>query len=147
MSHTFTKNHQHLVFSTAERRPLIDKSFQPKLWAYVAGICRNHGMFVNAIGGVEDHIHLLLELPPTMAVAKAVLTIKSNASKWANELGRRFAWQKGYAEFSVSASNIQAVARYINNQEAHHRKISYEDELIVLLRKHGIPFEMKFLLG
>ena len=143
MSHTFTKNHQHIVFSTAKRRKLIDKPFQPKLWAYIAGICRNHGIYVRAIGGIEDHVHLLIELPPTLAVAQAVLKVKSNSSKWVKGTGKKFAWQKGYAAFSVSASNILAVERYVNNQEAHHRKISYEDELIALLEKHEIPFDRK----
>jgi len=139
MSHTFTKNHQHIVFSTAKRRKLIDKPFQPKLWAYMAGICRNHGIYVRAIGGIEDHVHLLIELPPTLAVAQAVLKVKSNSSKWANETGEKFAWQKGYAAFSVSASNLLVVERYVNNQEAHHRKISYEDELIALLETSAAP--------
>jgi len=147
MSHTFTKNHQHIIFSTAERRKLIDKRFQPKLWAYIAGICHNHEIFVRAIGGVEDHIHMLLELPPTLAVAKTVLTIKSNSSKWVNELGRSFAWQKGYAAFSVSASNVAAVERYIRNQEQHHRKVTYENEFIGFLRKHGVPFDPKFVFA
>ena len=147
MSHTFTKNHQHIVFSTAERRKNIEKSFQPKLWAYMAGICRNHSIFVRAIGGMEDHVHLLVEIPPTMAVAKAVGTIKSNSSGWINESGRKFSWQKGYAAFSVSASNVRTVENYINNQEKHHKKISYEDELLALLRKHGIEFDPEFVFG
>jgi len=147
MSHTFTKNHQHIIFSTAERRKLIDKRFQPKLWAYIAGICHNHEIFVRVIGGVEDHIHMLLELPPTLAVAKTVLTIKSNSSKWVSELGRSFAWQKGYAAFSVSASNVAAVERYIRNQEQHHRKVTYENEFIGFLRKHRVPFDPKFVFA
>jgi putative transposase len=147
MSHTFTKNHQHIVFSTAERRRLIEKALQPKLWAYIGGICRNHEIFVRAIGGIEDHLHMLIELPPTIAVAKAVLTVKSNSSKWMHEMHRAFAWQKGYAAFSVSASNIQTVERYVNNQEAHHQKISYEDEIILLLKRHGVAFDPKFVFG
>jgi REP element-mobilizing transposase RayT len=147
MSHTFTKNHQHIVFSTAGRRKSIDKPFQPKLWAYMAGICRNHKIFVRAISGVEDHVHLLVEIPPTMAVAKAVSTLKSNSSKWIHETGRKFAWQKGYAAFSVSASNLRVVANYVNNQEAHHKKISYEDELLLLLKKHGIEFDPELVFG
>jgi len=143
MSHTFTKNHQHIVFSTAGRGKLIDKPFQPKLWAYIAGICRNHGIYVRAIGGIEDHVHLLIELPPTLAVAQAVLKVKSNSSKWVKETGKKFAWQKGYAAFSVSASKLLAVERYVNNQEAHHRRITYEDELIGLLEKHEIHFDRK----
>jgi putative transposase len=147
MSHTFTKNHQHIVFSTAERRRIIEKTFQPKLWAYLAGICRNHGIFVRAIGGVEDHVHLLIEIPPTLAVAKVVLTLKSNSSKWINETGRKFSWQKGYAAFSVSASNVRTVENYVNNQEVRHRKIGYENELLLLLKKHGIDFNPEFVFG
>ena len=124
MPHTFTKNHQHIVFSTAGRRKLIEKAFQPKLWAYVGGICRNHGIFVRAIGGVEDHMHMLVEIPPALAIAKAVLTVKSNSSKWVSEFWKSFAWQKGYSAFSVSASNVAAVERYVQEQEAHHKKIS-----------------------
>ena len=145
MSHTYTKNHQHIVFSTAERRKLIDKALQPRLWAYIAGLCRNHGMFVRTIGGVDDHVHMLIELPPILSVAEAVRTIKSNSSKWVKESGRRFAWQKGYAAFSVSASNTLTVERYIANQEKHHRKISYEDEFITFLEKHGIAYDPKFV--
>jgi REP element-mobilizing transposase RayT len=145
MSHTFTKNHQHIVFSTAKRIKTIDKALQPKLWAYIAGICRNHGMYVRAIGGIEDHVHMLIELPPTLAVAQAVSKVKSNSSKWVNETRKKFAWQKGYAAFSVSASKLLTVERYVNNQAAHHRKISYEDELIALLEKHGIDFDRKFV--
>ena len=102
-------------------------------------------MFVRAIGGIEDHIHMLIELPPTIAVAEAVRTIKSNSSKWVNELGRSFAWQKGYGAFSVSASNIAAVERYIRNQEQHHRKMTFEDEFIGFLKKHGIEFDLKYV--
>ncbi len=145
MSHTFTKNHQHIVFSTAKRIKTIDKALQPKLWAYIAGICRNHGMYVRAIGGIEDHVHMLIELPPTLAVAQAVSKVKSNSSKWVNETRKKFAWQKGYAAFSVSASKLLTVERYVNNQAAHHQKISYEDELIALLEKHGIDFDRKFV--
>lgn len=147
MSHTYTKNHQHVIFSTAGRHKLIDKSGQNKVWAYLAGICRNHGIFVRAIGGVEDHVHLLVELPPSIAIAKAVNLVKSNSSKWLNETRRGFAWQKDYAAFSVSASNVTAVARYIHNQEAHHRKMSFQDEIIALLKKHGVHFDPRYVLG
>src|SRR5262245_24231812 len=141
MSHTFSKNHQHIVFSTARRRKTIPKEIQRKVWAYMAGICRNHGVFVHAIGGMEDHAHLLIEIPLSLPIPKAVLLVKSNSSKWLNETGRRFAWQKGYAAFSVSASNLGSVEEYIRNQEAHHRKMTYEEELIALLKKHNIKFD------
>lgn len=147
MSHSFSKNHQHIVFSTAGRRKTIKKDIQPRVWAYMAGICRNHAMFVGAIGGIEDHVHLLIELPPSMDVAQAVRLIKSNSSKWLNETGKSFAWQKGYAAFSVSASNVGPVKTYIRCQERHHRKMSFEEELIALLTKHGIEFDPKDVLN
>jgi len=144
MSHTYTKNHFHIVFSTKGRRKLISKPTQPKLWAYMAGICKNTGIWAHAIGGIEDHIHALVELPPAMAVAKAVNLLKSNSSSFMSEQGK-FSWQEGYAAFSVSASNVPAVKRYVLNQAEHHRKISFEDEFLILLKKHGIEFDLKYV--
>ena len=86
--------------------------------AYLAGICRNEKIFVHEIGGMEDHVHMLIQLPPTIALADAVQEIKASSSKW---LGKRFAWQRGYGAFSVCRSTLDRVARYIRNQEAHHR--------------------------
>jgi REP element-mobilizing transposase RayT len=117
------------------------------MWAYVAGICKNHGIFVHAIGGMEDHIHLLIQIPPSLSVSKAVLAIKSNSSRWANDQGTKFAWQQGYAAFSVSSSHVPAVVKYIRNQESHHRKMSFDEEFVALLEKHGVEFDPKFVFG
>jgi REP element-mobilizing transposase RayT len=117
------------------------------MWAYGAGICKKQGIFVHAIGGMEDHIHLLIQVPPSLALAKAVNTFKSNSSRWANEEGCPFAWQQGYAAFGVSASIVPAVVRYIRNQEAHHRKMSFDAEFLALLKKHGVEFDPKFVFG
>src|SRR5216683_3059142 len=111
------------------------------------GHLQKHGIFVHAIGGVEDHAHFLIQLPPVMALAKAVATIKSNSSRWANEEGHKLAWQQGYGAFSVSASIVPAVVRYIQNQEAHHRKMSFDEEFVALLRKHGVEYDPKFVYG
>ncbi len=145
MSHSYTKNHQHIVFSTAGREKLIPKEIQPKVWAYLGAICRNHTMFVREIGGIEDHVHLLIELPPMMTTPKAVTLLKSNSSRWLNEIGRRFAWQKGYGAISVSASNLNAVAKYIANQEAHHRKMDYKEEFLKLLKAHDVDYDPRFV--
>jgi len=91
MSHTYVQNVIHVAFSTKHRSKSISKEFQPRLWAYVAGICKNHGIFVHAVGGTDDHIHLLIQIPAPLSVAKAVLAIKSNSSRWANEQGNKFA--------------------------------------------------------
>ncbi len=98
-----------------------------------------------AIGGIEDHVHLLVELPPTILVPKAVNLIKSNSSKWMHRQGLKFAWQEGFSSFSVSASNIPAVKKYAFNQAAHHRKMTFEEEFIALLKKHNVPFDPKYV--
>jgi REP element-mobilizing transposase RayT len=117
------------------------------MWAYAAGICKKLDIFVHALGGTQDHIHLLIQVPATLALAKAILTIKSNTSRWANETGQKFEWQQGYAAFSVSASIVPAVARYIQNQKAHHRRMSFDQEFMALLKKHGVEYDPKFALG
>ena len=114
MSHSYVQNQLHVVFSTKEREKLIAKPKQPKLWSYMAGIARNHDFPVIANGGMEDHVHLLILLPPILPLAKAINFLKANSSKWMSEHGTRFAWQQGYGVFAVSKSNIDVVGRYIN---------------------------------
>ena len=147
MPHTYAQNVIHIVFSTKYRSKSISKEFQPRMWAYVAGVCKNHGIFVHAVGGMDDHIHLLIQVPPALSLAKAVLAIKSNSSRWATEQRNKFAWQQGYAAFSVSSSRIPAVVRYIQNQESHHRRMTFEAEMVALLKKHGVEFDPNFVFG
>jgi REP element-mobilizing transposase RayT len=147
LSHGYVQNVVHVVFSTKERRAAIPGEFRARLWAYAAGVCKNEGIFVHAIGGVADHAHFLIQIPATMALAKAVATIKANSSRWAHEQGYKFSWQQGYAAFSVSASVVPTVARYIRNQEEHHRKMKFDVELVALLKKHGVEFDPKFVFG
>jgi len=147
MSHTYAQNVVHVVFSTKDRHKAIGKEFQPRLWAYVAGICKKIGIFVWAIGGTEDHVHLLVQIPATLPLAKAVLTTKSNSSRWAKEVGNKLEWQQGYAAFSVSSSIVPTVVRYIRNQEAHHKKMNFEEEFLALLKKHGVEYDAKYVFG
>ena len=102
------------MFSTKERQPAI--SDPPKLWAYIAGVARNLDYEVLAIGGTQNHIHLLVRLPSDVSVSQAVQKLKSNSSRWLRENGLWFGWQEGYGAFSVSASNVDAVRHYIQNQ-------------------------------
>ncbi len=100
------------------------------------------------IGGVEDHVHLLLSLPATMPVAKAMQLVKGGSSKWIHETfpdQRAFAWQEKYGAFSVSASQVNTVRRYIENQETHHRKLSFQDEFVALLEKHEVDYNAQYL--
>ena len=147
MSHSYSQDYQHIVFSTKERRKLIRKSMQSKLWSYMAGIGRNHGFLVLANGGMDDHVHLLIQVPARIATAKVISLIKANSSRWMNEHGMKFAWQEGYGAFSVSKSNLGAVKRYIANQERHHRKMTFEQEFIGFLKKLGIEFDPKHVFG
>jgi REP-associated tyrosine transposase len=147
VAHSFSRIHLHLVFSTKDRRNAIAKEWQPRLWAYLGGICRNHEIIPLAIGGTENHVHLLIQLPPTIAPAKAVALLKANSSKWMGEQGHAFSWQEGYGAFSVSSSNLDRVIRYIEDQDAHHRKTNFEDEFRALLRKHGVEYDQQHLLG
>ena len=109
--------------------------------AYIGGIIRDLGGIPIEVGGIEDHVHILAKLPATIAIADALREIKSNSSKWAGErpdLVKVFAWQNGYAAFTVSKSQSPSVRKYIRNQEQHHRKKSFKEELLALLEKHEI---------
>ena len=147
MAHSFSRNHIHLIFSTKDRRNTITKEWQPRFWAYLAGICANHEMIALAVGGTENHVHVLLHLPPKLALAKGVALLKANSSKWMGEQGKDFSWREGYGAFSVSSSNLDQVTRYIQNQEAHHRKSSFENEFRALLRRHGLEYDPKYIFG
>lgn len=147
MPHTYVQNTVHIVFSTKDRCKSIPPEFRSELWSYVAGICKNHKIAVHAIGGTDDHIHLLVQVPATVALAKTVLTIKSNSSRWAHDQGHKFAWQESYAAFSVSASLVPVVIRYIQNQRAHHKKMGFDAEFVALLKKHGVAFDPKYVFG
>jgi putative transposase len=145
MPQTFSQNTVHVVFSTKDRAPSIPSDFQPKLWAYLAGVCRSLGIIPHAVGGMENHVHLLMQIPVTIAVSKAVSSIKSNSSRWVNEERKNFSWQRGYGAFSVNHSTIPAVIRYIQNQKIHHRKMSFETEFVEFLKKHEIEFDAKYV--
>jgi REP element-mobilizing transposase RayT len=138
----------HCVFSTKERRPLIPPSLQQRLWPYLGGIAREHGITAIEIGGVHDHVHLLLSFPSTLAIAKGLQLIKGGSSKWVHDNfpeHRLFAWQVKYGAFAVSVSLLDKTIRYIRNQEAHHRKMSFQEEFLALLKKHRIRYDEKYL--
>ena len=126
---------------------MIKKDVQPRLWAYMAGICHNSDMVAQAVGGMDDHTHLLFHLPPTLALSKAVYLVKSNSSQWMKQFVNDFDWQEGYGAFSVSASNLDPVIKYIHNQGSYHKRISFRQEYLALLKKHGIDYDPRYVLG
>lgn len=149
MASTLICHYVHIVFSTKDRTEWIADSFAPRLYAYIGGIARNHDCELIAAGGVEDHIHLLATLHQSCALAELVRDIKANSSRWVHDELRvsDFAWQNGYACFSVSKSNVDAVVKYINTQREHHATRSFKDELIALLEKHGVEYRPEYVIG
>ena len=148
MPQSFACLHHHLIFSTRLREPTLDISRLPELFQYIGGILRGEKCALVAAGGVRDHIHLLASLSREISVAEVLRRIKSNSSRWIHETdpGRRgFAWQAGYGAFSVSQSNVEEVQRYLENQEEHHRKMTFQDELRALLRRHGLAVDERYV--
>jgi REP element-mobilizing transposase RayT len=145
---SYISSHFHCVFSTKERRPLIKPELRERLWPFLGGIARQNKMKAIEIGGVEDHIHVLLSLPATMTVSKALQLIKGGSSKWVHESfpnQREFAWQAEYGAFSVSVSQLDKTIEYIRGQEIHHRKMTFQEEFLALLNKHRIEYDARYL--
>jgi REP element-mobilizing transposase RayT len=149
MPHTFSSLLVHCVFSTKYRRPAVSPELQPRLWAYIGGIAREHGMKALAVGGTGDHVHLLLLLPATMTLVTAMRQIKSGSSRWMHETTGLpgFAWQEGYGAFSIGHAQVEATVAYIAGQREHHRKRDFQAEFVAILKKHGIAYDARFVLG
>jgi putative transposase len=144
MSHTFSQLLYHIVFSTQYRQDFIDPELREDLYPFISGIIRNERCSLLGIGGMPDHVHLLVRVRPTLTVADLLRSVKANSSRWVHERSetpRRFGWQEGYAAFSVSESVAGEVCRYIQSQEGHHRRRSFEEEWVGLLIRHGIEFD------
>ena len=144
MAHTYAGNFIHCIFSTKERKAILSADRMADLYAYLGGIARSEGFTLVAAGGTANHVHLLIILPPAVSLATAIQKLKGSSSRW---LGKGFAWQEGYGAFSVSPSQVPVVKRYIANQDAHHRKHSFEEEFTTLLRVCGVEFDPQFVFG
>ena len=148
MAHTFTNLLTHIIFSTKDRMPFIDAEVKPELLAYLGGMVREVNGKAYAINGTTDHIHLLVSLPPTIALSDAMKIVKANSSRWVSEkwsTQKAFGWQTGYGAFSVSRSNVPDVLKYIANQEEHHRKVTFKEEFIAFLKKHEISYDERYI--
>jgi REP element-mobilizing transposase RayT len=142
MSQSLARNVVHLIFSTKNREPLIAPAVRPGLFAYLAGALNAIDCPAIRVGGVADHVHLLFVLSKNVALAKAIEEVKKESSKWAKErVHPDFYWQTGYGAFAVSASMEDAVSAYIENQERHHAKQTFQDELREFFRKHRMAFD------
>jgi putative transposase len=148
MSHTYVSELIHCVFSTKQRRNLIPADAQPQLWAFLGGIARKNGFKALKVGGTENHVHILLSLPATMPLAKAMQLVKGASSHWMNETFKtEFAWQEGYGAFTVGVSQKTDTIAYIQNQAEHHRKRNFEEEFLAFLKKNDVDYDPKHVWG
>jgi putative transposase len=148
MPNTYTQLYIHIVFAVAGRERLIPPRHKEQLYRYITGIINQKSQKVMAINGMPDHVHLLVSLTPDMALSELVRDIKANSSRFINAqqwLPGRFAWQQGFGAFSYSASQVAAVAQYIEQQEQHHAKRSFRDEYVELLEKFGVEYRPEYL--
>ena len=148
MSQSFTNLLYHLIFSTKERRPLITCDYQPRLYDYIGGIIRGTGGISLGINGTEDHIHVLAKLRPDRALSDVLRDLKSNATGWMHDVFPSladFSWQRGYAAFTVSQSNLLQVQTYVARQKEHHQRVSFRDEFILFLKANGIEYDERYI--
>lgn len=150
MANTYTSLLYHIVFSTKNRERWIKKSIEERVWSYLGGIAREHDMFAQQIGGVEDHVHLVLGMRATMSASKAVQLLKGASSKWIKDTFgdlRGFEWQDGYGAFTVSKSQLASAIEYVVNQREHHRTRTFQEEYRALLALHEIEFDERYVWG
>jgi REP-associated tyrosine transposase len=140
----------HCVWSTKDRRTLITPELEERLWPYSGGIAREHKMKAIAIGGIEDHIHILLSIHQTMAVSKAIQLIKGGSSKWVHDEfpeHRDFQWQEGYGAFSIGVSQIDDTVGYIGRQKEHHAKWDYKAEFLEFLKRNHVEYDPRYVFA
>ncbi len=148
MGHTYTSLHYHIVFSTKQRLEIMSPELKDSLSAYIAKTINNEFGFTRKINGTDNHIHICADLKSRFALANILRTIKANSSKWIKnnfQLKGDFAWQEGYGAFTVSKSSVPDVIKYIIAQEEHHKKMTFQEEFIKLLEKHGVEYDKRYI--
>ncbi len=148
MAQSLSKVYLHIIFSTKERHNMILPKVEKELYAYQGGVIKNLNGYPININGMPDHIHILSTFPRTITIAKFLEEIKKNSSKWIKTKGVEFvdfAWQGGYAIFSVSQSKVEAVSKYISNQKEHHKKMTFKEEVIKFLEQYGVEYDERYL--
>ena len=138
----------HYVFSTKQRQPWLSDGIRERVWAYMGGIARDNRMKALCIGGVADHVHLLISMPATVTFAQAMQLIKGGSSKWIHETFpgmSGFAWQESYGAFAVDETSLDRVIAYIQNQAVHHRSVGFQDEFVAFLKANRMSYNEKYL--
>lgn len=150
MANSYICCYMHFVFSTLRRERTITDDFRADLWAYMGGVARDKKMKALEVNGTDDHVHLVISMSPTVSISEAMNMIKGASSTWVNDHRRsatKFHWQEGYGAFSVSVSQLETVREYVRNQAEHHKKLTYQDELRMLLKKHGVEYDERYVWG
>ena len=148
MPQSFACLHHHLIFSTKNRAPLITADLQPRLFEYIGGILRSQGSSLVGAGGMPDHVHLLVSLDRQVSIAETLRVVKANSSRWVHETFPAlsgFAWQAGYGAFAVSYSHLERVKAYLSRQAEHHRLVTFQEEFIAFLVRHGIEYDERHI--
>ncbi|MFL6437159.1 MAG: IS200/IS605 family transposase [Terriglobales bacterium] len=142
MSHSTVTNLLHVVWSTRSRKDIIPQHVLTRLWEYFIGIGYNKGIPVIAVGGMRNHVHLGIELPATTKLSDAISVFKANSSRWLKQQGvKDLPWQTGYGAFSFGIPQLGQVKKYIHNQAEHHKKYSFEEEFLELLKRAGVDYD------
>lgn len=137
----------HVMFSTKGRRPTIPDDMKERLWAHMESICKEHKIGVHAIGGTTNHVHLILEPPPTLSMEEMVLKIQAESAEWLKRQMDSFAWQEGYGACTVSKSHVKRVVKDIQSQEQYHATTTYEEEFLTFLKENRIPYDPQDVFG
>ena len=148
MANTYSQIYLHFVFSTKGRSETIPPEIEERVWSYIAGVAKHHGMTPVQIGGIETHVHALVGMPTTLSASQGAKTLKGDSSYGIRREFpgmSNFGWQDGYGVFSVSKSAIPSVINYIKNQPEHHSNQSFEEEYVALLKKHGVDYDERYL--
>jgi len=148
MANTYTQLNIHAVFTMQGRENFILSTFRSRLFEYISGLLKNTGQFPLAVNGTQDHVHIFFELNPTKSVSEIMEVVKASSSKWVNEntfVKWKFKWQKGYGAFTYSRSQRNNVIQYIMNQEEHHKRRTFRQEHIELLKKFEVDYDSRYL--
>jgi REP element-mobilizing transposase RayT len=147
MSQSLVKVLLHIVFSTKNRLPLIDPAWEPDMYGYIGGVLKGLGHRLLIANGIEDHSHLLVSCGKRIEIPNIIGSIKRDSTNWIKRegLSRGFAWQNGYGAFSIGQSQKDTVFNYIRNQKEHHRRVSFQDEFLELIRRYDVPFDERYL--
>ena len=150
MSHTYTNILIHALFSTKDRQPWLISDIRDEVFSYLGGTVNELGGQSLLVNGPRDHVHMLFVQPRTLSIADLMEKVKANSSGWVKKRWpsmRYFGWQTGYGAFSVSKSHIEPVELYIRTQEEHHRKLSFQEELLAFLKKQGIEYDPRYVFA